>query len=74
MEQWFTTGAADGFNVLPPFFPNSLEEFVELIVPELQHRHLYRTAYDGATLRENLGLPRSASRYARPVAKTEAAE
>ena len=64
MEEWFTTGAADGFNVLPPFFPNSLDEFVELVVPELQRRGLYRTAYEGTTLRENLGLPRPASRYA----------
>ena len=58
MEEWFTTGAADGFNVLPPFFPNSLDEFVALVVPELQRRGLYRTAYEGRTLRENLGLPR----------------
>ena len=62
MEEWFTIGAADGFNVLPPFFPNSLDEFVALVVPELQRRGLYRTAYEGTTLRENLGLPRPASR------------
>jgi alkanesulfonate monooxygenase SsuD/methylene tetrahydromethanopterin reductase-like flavin-dependent oxidoreductase (luciferase family) len=65
MEEWFTTGAADGFNVLPPFFPNSLDEFVELVVPELQRRGLYRTVYEGTTLRANLGLPLPASRYAR---------
>jgi N-acetyl-S-(2-succino)cysteine monooxygenase len=74
MEDWFTTGAADGFNVLPPFFPNSLDEFVDLVVPELQRRGLYRTAYEGKTLRENLGLPRPASRYARGPTKAEAAE
>jgi alkanesulfonate monooxygenase len=74
MEEWFTSGAADGFNVLPPFFPNSLDEFVELVVPELQRRGLYRTAYDGPTLRENLGLPRPASRYAGAATKAEAAE
>ena len=73
MEEWFTTGAADGFNVIPPFFPNSLDEFNMLVVPELQKRGLYRTAYEGKTLRENLGLPRPASRYAR-AAKREAAE
>ena len=65
MEEWFTTGAADGFNVIPPFFPNSLDEFNALVVPELQRRGLYRTAYEGTTLRENLGLPRPVSRYAR---------
>ena len=74
MEEWFTTGAADGFNVIPPFFPNSLDEFNALVVPELQKRGLYRTAYEGKTLRENLGLPRPASRYAQAQPKREAAE
>jgi FMN-dependent oxidoreductase (nitrilotriacetate monooxygenase family) len=74
MEEWFTTGAADGFNVLPPFFPNSLDEFVDLVVPELQRRGLYRLAYEGKTLRENLGLPRPASRYAHHVRSPQAAE
>jgi N-acetyl-S-(2-succino)cysteine monooxygenase len=73
MEEWFTSGGADGFNVLPPFFPNSLDEFVELVVPELQRRGLFRTAYEGKTLRQNLGLPWPPSRYAR-AAKREAAE
>jgi N-acetyl-S-(2-succino)cysteine monooxygenase len=74
MEQWFETGAADGFNVLPPFFPNGLDEFVEMVVPELQRRGLYRTAYEGATLRDNLGLQRPPSRYAGEAAKAQAAE
>jgi N-acetyl-S-(2-succino)cysteine monooxygenase len=74
MEDWFTTGAADGFNVLPPFFPNSLDDFVELVVPELQRRRLYRTAYTGSTLRENLGLPRPANQHAARAAKSQAAE
>jgi FMN-dependent oxidoreductase (nitrilotriacetate monooxygenase family) len=64
MEEWFATGGADGFNILPPFFPNSLDEFVDLVVPELQRRGLYRRAYAGTTLREHLGLPRPASRHA----------
>ena len=64
-----STGGGDGFNVLPPFFPNSLDEFVALVVPELQRRGLYRTAYEGRTLRENLGLPRPASRYAPGAAR-----
>lgn len=64
MEDWMSSAAADGFNIIPPFFPNSLDDFVDLVVPELQRRGLYRTAYDGKTLRDNLGLPRPASRYA----------
>jgi FMN-dependent oxidoreductase (nitrilotriacetate monooxygenase family) len=74
MEEWFSTGAADGFNVLPPFFPNSLDDCVELVVPELQRRGLYRTAYEGATLRANLGLPWPPSRYAHNATKSQAAE
>jgi hypothetical protein len=56
MEEWFTTGAADGFNVLPPVLPASLDDFVELVVPELQRRGLFRTEYEGRTLRSHLGL------------------
>lgn len=64
LEEWFTTGAADGFNVMPPLLPGSLNAFVDLVVPELQKRGLFRTAYSGTTLRENLGLPMPVSRYA----------
>jgi N-acetyl-S-(2-succino)cysteine monooxygenase len=64
MEDWFVTAAADGFNIIPPFFPNGLNDFVELVIPELQRRGLFRTAYEGKTLRENLGLPRPANRHA----------
>jgi alkanesulfonate monooxygenase len=49
---------------MPPVLPQSLNEFVDLVVPELQRRGLFRTAYEGTTLRENLGLKRPASRYA----------
>ena len=69
MQEWFENGAADGFNVMPPVLPQSLDEFVELVVPELQKRGLFRTAYEGRTLRENLGLERPQSRYAQPLAK-----
>jgi alkanesulfonate monooxygenase len=58
MEQWVSEDACDGFNVMPPVFPASLHDFVDLVVPELQRRGLYRTAYTGTTLRENLGLRR----------------
>jgi alkanesulfonate monooxygenase len=57
MEDWFRSGGADGFNLLPALSPVSLSEFVDLVVPELQRRGLFRTAYEGRTLRENLGLP-----------------
>jgi FMN-dependent oxidoreductase (nitrilotriacetate monooxygenase family) len=57
LEQWFVEKAADGFNLLPPHVPGALNDFVDLVVPELQRRGLYRTEYEGAMLRQNLGLP-----------------
>ena len=57
MEEWFVERGADGFNILPAMSPSSVEEFVEHVVPELQRRGLFRTAYEGPTMRENLGLP-----------------
>ena len=56
MEEWFLGEAADGFNVLPALSPRSVEEFVDYVVPELQRRGLFRTAYEGHTMRANLGL------------------
>lgn len=60
MEHWFTTGAADGFNVLAPTLPHGLTEFAQQVIPELQRRGLFRTEYTGKTLREHLGLSRPA--------------
>ena len=60
MEEWVADGACDGFNIMPPVFPSSLHEFIDLVIPELQRRGIYRTAYNGNTLRENLGLTRPA--------------
>ncbi len=57
LQQWFENEAADGFNILPPWLPTGLNDFVDLVIPELQRRGLFRTAYEGRTLRENLGLP-----------------
>jgi alkanesulfonate monooxygenase len=57
LEQWFREKAADGFNLVPPDLPDSLNDFVELVVPELQRRGLFRTRYTGSTLRDHLGLP-----------------
>jgi alkanesulfonate monooxygenase len=65
MEEWFAHGACDGFNILPPYMPGAFNDFVELVIPELQRRGLFRTEYEGTTLRENLGLPRPSSRYAK---------
>lgn len=67
MAYWFRERAVDGFLVHPSVFPVHLEEFVDLVVPELQERGVFKTDYAGATLRENLGLPRPASRYATPA-------
>lgn len=69
MEEWFTTGACDGFNVMFPYLPGGLDDFVDRVVPELQRRGLYRTAYEGRTLRENLGLPRPDNRFFPATAK-----
>jgi alkanesulfonate monooxygenase len=57
LEEWFVQKAADGFNLLPPHVPAALDDFVDMVVPELQRRGLFRTEYEGATLRENLGVP-----------------
>lgn len=57
IERWLDSGAADGFNLMPPSLPGSLEDFIELVIPELQRRGRYRTEYEYSTLRENLGLP-----------------
>jgi FMN-dependent oxidoreductase (nitrilotriacetate monooxygenase family) len=57
-EEWFTTGAADGFNVLPAYFPGAFSDFTTLVVPELQRRGLFRHDYQGATLRDHFGLAR----------------
>lgn len=63
LEDWFVNGGADGFNIMPPFLPGGLEEFVDLVIPELQRRGLFRTEYEGKTLRENLGLPRPENKF-----------
>lgn len=58
IEKWFRNGAADGFNIMPQIYPSGLERFVEKVIPELQNRGLFRTAYEESTLRGNLGLAR----------------
>jgi len=68
LEEWFVEGAADGFNILPPYFPGAFADFVDLVVPELQRRGLFRHDYEGTTLREHFGLPRIPA----PPARNEA--
>ena len=64
IEAWFRSGAADGFNLMPDVLPDGLETFVDAVVPILQKRGLFRTAYAGTTLRDHLGLARPPSRFA----------
>jgi hypothetical protein len=59
---WWDSGAADGFNIMPPVLPRGLTEFVDQVVPILQRRGLFRTDYEGRTLREHYGLQRPANR------------
>jgi hypothetical protein len=70
MEQWFVEKACDGFVISATHVPGTYEDFVRLVVPELQRRGLFRTEFEASTLRENLGLPRLPAR--RP-SHTEAA-
>src|SRR6202051_1500361 len=58
MEEWLETEGSDGFTIMFPYLPGGLEDFVNQVVPELQRRGLFRRDYEGATLRENLDLPR----------------
>ena len=63
IEDWFSDGAADGFNLMPPVLPAMLEVFVVEVVPLLQKRGLFRTAYGGETLRAHYGLARPDMRF-----------
>ena len=62
MQAWFEQEAADGFNFMAPSLPGGLDDFLSLVVPELQRRGLFRNAYRGTTLREHLGLDAAKSR------------
>lgn len=65
IETWFRAGAADGFNLMPDVLPTGLKVFVDEIVPLLQQRGIFRSDYQGSTLRDHLGLARPQSRFAR---------
>jgi alkanesulfonate monooxygenase SsuD/methylene tetrahydromethanopterin reductase-like flavin-dependent oxidoreductase (luciferase family) len=61
LQEWFVEGAADGYNILPAYFPGAFADFVDLVVPELQRRGLFRRDYEGQTSRDHLGLRRAAT-------------
>ena len=67
MQEWFEAGAADGFMVRVPYLPEGLTTFVDLVIPELQRRGLFRQDYEGRTLRDHLGLARPASVFELPA-------
>ncbi|MDR6635458.1 FMN-dependent oxidoreductase (nitrilotriacetate monooxygenase family) [Phyllobacterium sp. 1468] len=67
MEDWFRSGAADGFNVMPPILPTQFDLFVSEVVPLLQSRGLFRRSYSASTLRGHLGLDRPESQYFKTV-------
>ncbi len=71
MQEWLETGASDGFNIMFHTVPSGLDEFVDMVVPELQRRGLFRREYEGTTLREHLGLPRPENRFF-PTARQDA--
>src|SRR6267154_6297426 len=72
IEDWFTDGAADGFNIMPPLLPAMLDVFSAEVIPILQKRGLFRTSYEGKTLREHYGLDWPKSEF--PAAPQQAAE
>ncbi|MFB7639986.1 LLM class flavin-dependent oxidoreductase [Peribacillus butanolivorans] len=63
IEDWVNENAADGFNIMPALLPDSLTDFVELVVPELQSKGIFRTKYESNTLRGNLGLDKPVNQY-----------
>jgi alkanesulfonate monooxygenase len=71
LEEWFRNGGADGFNIMPPYLPGGLEDFVDYVIPILQQRGLFRTEYEGHTLRENLGLARPVNQFSQEASSAE---
>lgn len=63
MQSWSETGAADGFNIMPPYFPGGFDAFADEVVPILRRRGLFREEYTGTTLRDHFGLARPESMY-----------
>jgi alkanesulfonate monooxygenase SsuD/methylene tetrahydromethanopterin reductase-like flavin-dependent oxidoreductase (luciferase family) len=65
MQEWFEARACDGFNITPATLPGGAEDFAEMVIPELRRRKLFRSEYEGSTLRGNLGLRPVTNRYSR---------
>ncbi|MDA1325398.1 MAG: LLM class flavin-dependent oxidoreductase [Proteobacteria bacterium] len=63
MEEWLMTGGSDGFTIQFPYVPQGIDDFVDQVIPVLQKRGLFRTEYEGKTLRENMGLPRPENQF-----------
>jgi len=63
MEEWLIGRGSDGFNVMFPYLPEGLDDFIYGVVPDLQRRGIFRREYEDRTLRENLGFPRLANRF-----------
>jgi alkanesulfonate monooxygenase SsuD/methylene tetrahydromethanopterin reductase-like flavin-dependent oxidoreductase (luciferase family) len=72
LQEWFESGAADGFNVMPPLLPSGLADFVDHVVPILRQRGLFRSEYTGTTLRDHYGLSRPRNRYSSAIAESRA--
>jgi alkanesulfonate monooxygenase len=71
MEQWLNEEGADGFNVMFPFLPEGLNDFIDRVIPELQRRGIFRRDYEGKTLRENLGLARPVNQFFNPLSSSD---
>ncbi|QLE39340.1 LLM class flavin-dependent oxidoreductase [Nostoc sp. C052] len=67
MEQWLTEEGSDGFNIMFPYLPEGLNDFIDKVIPELQQRGIFRKEYEGNTLRENLGLTRPINRFFKDI-------
>lgn len=65
IEMWFVEEAADGFNLCPPYLPGGLDKFIDLVIPRLQQKGIFRTDYSGNTFRDHLGLERPENRFNR---------
>ena len=72
IETWLKEEAVDGFNIVCNHYPKPFEDFCTEVVPELQRRGIFRTEYEGTTLRENLGLKVPENRYTRAARLKEA--
>jgi hypothetical protein len=71
LHEWLEAGACDGFNLLFAHYPKPLEEWVTMVIPELQRRGIFRTDYEGKTFREHLGVPIPKNRFTKNKASVQ---